>query len=297
MILKYSKKTRKHKKNPVLSMQKLKKQKGGRIHDVETFRVTCSSFSKENTSSWLVAKDTIKLPSEAMYDDFVHLIKANMKNTDIIVKMQNPGLMASKELTVLEFFKLHNTPNIVPYICSFTCNDNLTKWSNTVKEMKGFCKGGSEPIQLILLDYITNTITDILQKEVSEDIFQSIIKQLGYIYIHTYMEYGFTHGDIHSGNILVDIDIPKINTYKIQGTTYSVDTKGYEPMLIDFQRGMLKPEMNEEGRILYLQNDLSMLYDMLGKQSNTYKYRLESVAQKIFITDTLDEMIELINTI
>lgn len=289
--------TRKQKRKPHIYIQKLKKQKGGRIHNVETFRAMCSTSVKENTASWLVAKDTLKFPDEAMYDEFIHLLKANMKNANIVIKMQTPGLMSSKEIHVLEFFKQHNTPNIVPYICSFTCQDTLSKWLEPIKENTGICKGGPDTMQIILLDYIPNSITDIFNKNISEEIFQSIVKQLGYIYIFTYTEYGFTHGDIHSGNIVVDIDTPKTIHYTIDNIVYSVPTEGYEPMLIDFQRGMLKPEMNKEGRILSLQNDLSMLYDILGKQSKQYKTRLERLAQLLFISDTIDEMLELVNTV
>lgn len=288
--------TRRNSHKPKFYIQKLAKQKGGRIHNVETYKITCSKSPKQNTA-WLLTKQSLKLPNEAMYDEFVHLLKARMNHSDIVVKMQLPGLMASKEQKVLDFFQNNHTPNIVPYICSFTCKDNLNNWMDEIHHSQPFCKGGPDTVQLFLLDYIEHNISDIFHRELNEVIFKSIVTQLGYIYAHTYIEYGFTHGDIHCGNILVDIDTPKINQYVIDNKQYYVDTKGYEPMLIDFQRGMLKHETNTDSRFFSLQNDVSMLYDILAKQSPKYKQRLETVAQDIFMTDNLDEIIQLINSI
>lgn len=293
--MKQNRTTRKRRKHQYF-IQKLSKQKGGRIHDMETYHITCEQSPKEHTLSWLQAKTSLKIPSEAMYDEFVHVLQSTIKDRNIVVKIQTPGIMVSKEIQILNFFKIHSTPNIVPYICSFSCKDTISSWESSVHETREFCQGGPDTVALILLDYIPNSISELLKKDLTNEQFYSIIKQLGFVYIHTYTEYGFIHGDIHCGNILVDIDTPKTIHYRINDKDYTVETLGYEPMLLDFQRGMLRRGIDEQSKILSLQNDLSMLFHILSIQTETYKDILKTLSESFYISDSIDDMIHILQS-
>lgn len=322
MTIRMTRKTRKRRyaSMPTLHLTPLKKTKGGRIENMNTFKTVCSP---DQASAKLVGVKSLKTPEES--DDFVHVLKSVMKGNegqDLIVKVQEPGRMLSMELEIQKL--LTGCNNVIQYICDFECMFDNIVWSKPLDKPRHFCDNKGERMHVIVMEYINNDLSSFMESidltnVKNRDIMNSIILQTGLSLLDMHINYKVCHNDINRGNILLDVGIPKTLTYTVGGNTMDVSTLGHEVVYIDFQRGNIiesSAPNNETGNIFNPYNinianinddsdasdnsvlvqlavdEISLLYELMSKWTNNaaYKTLLRGMMNDILLCTTVDEL-------
>lgn len=230
------KKTRKKKTHIRLNLTYLPKRGGSRHEGLATFKTICNS--KEGQAQLLIKK-SIKTPEENT--DFVHVLESTYNNTTLIVKVLEPSNQVYKELAIHKL--LYDQPNIVQYICDFQCNVDKLIISSPINHPYQLCTDNGQPLHIIVMEYINTDLAEYLRNNnVPEHIFISIVKQIGFCLTNIHVNYSISHNDINRGNLLLKIDksaSQKELTYTIHNNTSTVQTYGYEFIIIDFERGSI----------------------------------------------------------
>jgi serine/threonine protein kinase len=212
-------------------MKHLKKTAGARLHNVQTYSTHCNS-------SGLSAQLSLKTGDEA--DEFVHVMKGKMNEVKdpIVIKAHEHGsLFVKRELQALKI--LSEWPQAVQYICDFSCIDDTERWMKPIKNNAHLCQpSGKSHIHFIVLEYIDNGDLATHLSKIKD------FKELKALFIHIALtiaylgyQYRIYHGDLNSGNILIDQTDKKYTEYTINDTMYRARTYGRLPKLIDFGRG------------------------------------------------------------
>ena len=87
---------------------------------------------------------------------------------------------------------------------------------------------------VLLMEYIEGISLDSFSKTTTSNILYTIIKQLMLIILVAQEKLKFTHYDLHPGNVIVKKTSTKQMNYVVNGKTYTVNTYGYLPVIIDF---------------------------------------------------------------
>jgi serine/threonine protein kinase len=149
----------------------------------------------------------------------------------VIIKVSAIDLFLKREkmgLSAIEGF-----PHHAKIICDFTCKDNKSKrrWIPTQ-----LCIG-DEPLHFFVMEYIANGDLEKYIRGLTDlDHLRSIFMQLIYCFIELGQKYKIYHGDIHSGNILIDTTHEEYSKHIVNGEEVLVKTFGRVPKLIDFGR-------------------------------------------------------------
>ena len=271
-------------------LQHLPKHSGGaRLHHAHTFQASCATADKTSATAWLQATKTLKEPEEAAYDKFVHVMEGLLQSTKVVVKLQEVSRLSEREAQVAEQFRKNPQNNVAIPICEFKCRHDILQWQKPIRIRTPFCNGSETLMSVFVMEYIPHHLTEISAP--STDILRAILKQLGYTLLELHYEQGLTHGDIGSGNMLLDIDTPKTNTYRIAGQTRTVDTHGYEPILIDFQRSV---KYKAKADAAFAASEISLAHDIL---SRWWKSPLDTIQGKLLEAETVADLIAIIDEI
>jgi hypothetical protein len=260
-------------------LQYLPKQGGGRLKNVMTFRATCDFADKTVATAWLEATGTLKGPEEAAYDQFVHVTKGLMKEQDVVIKLQGVSRLSEKEAQLAIRFRDNLPPNVVVPICEFKCKNDLITWRQPVTQPKQFCSGKTDLTSVFVMEHIPHNLIEYAMTHPLPR--GTILKQIGFALLNLQVQWGITHGDIASGNIMLDIGDPKTITYTIGGPIH-VDTQGYEVVFIDFQRSV---QTRELGAVL---DEICLAYELLWRWA---KWPIRDLMDRIEATTTIPELI------
>jgi len=216
----------------------LKKQKGGRLSNVATYKAYCHANKNVRPDGWLTVNKTLKLPESS--DIFGHVALANMQGKTVIIKVfRERDIMLRKEKSMLRFFTQKKTHNIVKYICDVSCKDSHVKWESNINLPTSISTDGSDDLHFLIMEYIhKGDLEEYLNgNRVSLSILKSILKQICFGLLHIYFNYRIVHGDLHRGNILISKQhASETLTYAFGKTNITVDTLGVQPVFIDFGR-------------------------------------------------------------
>jgi serine/threonine protein kinase len=300
-------KTRKVKKTK-LYLKYLKKQRGGKIPNLTTFQTVCSP---ESAHANLIALKSIKSPEES--DDFIQVVLSKMKSSDqpLIVKIQEPGKFLTNELKIQKLLKDQN--NVIQYICDFPCLFNKMKWNSKIEKPTSFCDDSGESMHIIVMEYINNDLANLFETiDLPEEVFKSIIKQVGFSLLEIHLNHNIAHNDLNRGNLLVNIGTPKDITYIIDDFSTTINTFGYEFILIDFQRGnIISVDSSNNNNLISFNNsssssnilfqlaldEISLAFELVSKwiKTNERKIFLRSLVESIMNCKSLPELISIIN--
>lgn len=230
---------------------------------VQTFRASCAAADKTSATAWLSATETLKGPEEAAYDTFVHVMKGLMQESPVVVKLQELSRLSEKESQIAQLLSRYDPPNVAYPICEFKCKNDLIAWRQPLKTPKHFCSGKTDMTSVFVMEYIPHNLIDYLTStSVSEQVYRSIVQQLGLALLNLYVNLKMTHGDIGSGNLMLDISEPKTLSYTIGGHRIDVNTLGYEPIFIDFQRSVRYKGAPDATVVA---DEIAMTYDILNR--------------------------------
>lgn len=219
----------KTRKIPILI--KLQKTRNSRIYAMDTYKLNCGQ-------NLLYGFESIKSAEETHLDkeEFVHVIVSILKDYDkpVIVKIydaNNPMLYREKQILK----RIDGYRNAVELICDFSCDDDKKKYISKIKHKMKFCMGGEDKIHIFVYKYIEyGDISDYLIKIKDANIIKSVIIQMACIIIELASKYNIFHGDLNSGNILIDKTNEEIIKYKIDNELIEIPSYGIIPKIIDF---------------------------------------------------------------
>jgi serine/threonine protein kinase len=214
-------------------IEKLQKCPRSRITNMETYKINCGK-------NLLIGYNTIKASEETSIhkDDFVHVVLSRLHdyNKPVIVKVYDEdNFHLNIELNVLEQVKgFRNTAEL---ICHFSCNDDKNKYITKIKNQIRFCGNGLDKLHFFVYEYIENgDVSDFLIKNQDVNIVISVILQITCVIIQLASIYKIYHGDINSGNILIDTINEKTIDYCIDDEIFTIENHGIIPKIIDYGR-------------------------------------------------------------
>ena len=225
--------TRKRKPNQLV-FEKLPKTARSHIVGMETYKINCGKNLLLGYTSIKSAEETLMHP-----DDFVHVIKSKLENYNepVVVKIydsENGRLYT--EINILK--KVKDYRNTARLICHFTCKDDKTSYfRKIIKTMKPitFCSKGTHLLHFFVYEYIANgDISDFFTKNNDINLIKSMTLQITAVIIELALVYKVIHGDINSGNIMVDTTEEKTLDYTIDRKTFEIETYGWMPKMIDY---------------------------------------------------------------
>ena len=231
-----TRKNKTHKKNTtrkILVIEKLHKCPRSRITGMESYKINCGK-------NLLRGYHTIKAAEETSThkDDFVHVVLSELKdyNKPVVVKVYDEhNIHLHIELNILKKVNgFRNTPRL---ICEFSCDDDKNKYITKIKKQISFCGNGLNKLHFFVYEYIEHgDISDFLNKNQEIDIIKSLILQITCVIIQLAEIYKVYHGDINTGNILVDSLNERTIEYCIDGETFVIESQGIIPKIIDYGR-------------------------------------------------------------
>lgn len=219
----------------------LKKKAGSRFKDVSTIKITENCQKNQ-----LKGIQTIKDSNEAGIEpnNFVHVIKSVLKeyNKPVIVKILDASsIFVQKELNVIK--RLADYEYSVQMICNFSCMDNKSRWDQNYKGNVEFCNNQNDKLHFIVYEYIEDgDISEYLSNATKKEV-ACIFFQLSMAIVILAYKYNITHGDLHSGNILLHkTDKTKVK-YTYNNESFYVQTNGFIPIFIDYGMSkIMKPD-------------------------------------------------------
>jgi hypothetical protein len=164
------------------------------------YKINCPTERNKNyfipTRDWLIP--TAELITIDNKSRGLIIVSNLLKKKEIIVKVtkgRNDKLLEYPEL-------LNDMPNMATTYCSFSCADDFDK--NKIIANKEFCKN-KESRSIVTLElikyYREGSLNNI--KQISYETYKNIVKQLLFAQLNIFYKEGFTHNDVHLGNILV----------------------------------------------------------------------------------------------
>lgn len=274
----------------MIYLQHMPKHGGGRLHDVQTFRASFDAESKDSATAWM------SVPDEATYDSFAHAMK--IEEGSVVIKFLASERLLNRGSTVAAYFRANPRRNIVVPICQFQCPHDLVKWHKPLPVKAG--NGGlynrsmglDQMLSVVVMGHLPHNLFDYLVSQpVPDAVRVSILKQLGFTLIQLHLVDHMSHGAIGTGNIMVRIGNPHKNDYVIQEKTWSVDTEGVEPALVDFQRSIaytVRPNID------FLVDEIAMAYYMLSRWVH---WDLAELIRQVDGSITIDSLLSVIDGI
>ena len=227
-------KTRKKRPNHPLVFEKLPKCPGSRIRDMTSYKVKCGKDLLLGYKSIKSAEETSMYPN-----DFVHVIKSKLENYNepVVVKIyDSENISLLREIKILE--RINGYRNTALLICHFSCKDDKNNYfSKIIKPMKPirFCANGSHSLHYFVYEYIaTGDISTFFTKNTDKKVIKTFALQLTAVIIELASIYKIYHGDINSGNIMIDTTEEKTIDYCIEHETVTIETHGIIPKMIDY---------------------------------------------------------------
>lgn len=218
------------------SFEKLNKCPNSRITGMESYKVNCGK-------NLLLGYKTIK-------DEFVNVVLSKLKDykEPVVVKVYDKdNFHLHIELKILQTINgFRNTPKL---ICDFTCDDDKDKYNTKIIKQIRFYKN---KLHFFVYEYIVfGDVSDFLEKNQESHVIKSIILQVACIVIQLASIYKIYHGDINSGNILIDITNEKNLDYCIEGQTFIIESYGIIPKIIDYGRSHFYKEVISNNEVWF----------------------------------------------
>jgi serine/threonine protein kinase len=276
-------------------MERLQKCPRSRITGMETYKINCGK-------NLLLGYESVKASDDTSNhkDDFVHVVLSELKDYDkpVIVKVYDEdNFHLPIEINILKTIKGYR--NTAQLLCDFSCNDDKNKYISKIKSHIRFCGNGLHKLHFFVYEYIEKgDIHEFLSKNQNIHVIKALILQLTCVIIELATIYRISHGDIHTGNILMDSVTEKTVDYCIEGDIVSIESHGIMPKMIDYGRSnFYKGDISKEevwfdiimalGVIYHYIQDDELKQKVLGISKKTDKVLPSLKDYYFYIRDTL----------
>jgi serine/threonine protein kinase len=256
--------------------EKLNKCPRSRITGMESYKINCGK-------NLLLGYHTIKASEETSIhkDHFVHVVLSELKdyNKPVVVKVYDEdNFHLHIELNILK--KITGFRNTAQLICDFSCNDDKNKYITKIKKQIRFCGDGLNKLHFFVYEYITyGDVSNFLTKTQEINTIKSLILQITCVIIQLASIYKIYHGDINSGNILLDAINERTIDYCIEGETFIIESQGIIPKIIDYGRSnFYKEHILPEYVWFDIIMTMSVIYPYI--QNNELKQKVLDISKK-----------------
>jgi tRNA A-37 threonylcarbamoyl transferase component Bud32 len=216
----------------------LPKKSSSRLIEQDTYKVICNNHDK-----YIRAIKSFKSGSEtgSGENEFVHValgVIKKFKKPCVIKVHYTDSFFTKKELKITEHLK--ECKYVVPHICNYSCLDDKKRWMEKITQNTKTCSNGSDKLTFIIMPYIEGgDISDFL-KNADRNQTKSIFLLSAFAIVEMAKKYGVSHGDLNSGNLLVQKVKRDTKTFKIGNEHFTIDNHGIHPLFIDFGRGTIR---------------------------------------------------------
>lgn len=164
------------------------------------------------------------------------LIEANIiKKKKVVVKISKKYELLNKDYETSKKLEELKCINFAKYLGFFNCKDDINNYNLEKPCPKYFCKNNGTINYFLFMEYYEiGSILNYKHKKIEEII--SIINQVMGSMILAFKTFGFIHGDLHPGNILIKKTKKDKITYKYQDRTSEINTHGIQIVLFDFDK-------------------------------------------------------------
>lgn len=251
--------------------EKLPKTRRSRILSMETYKINCGKNKLYGYKSFKSAEE-----ASMHKDDFVHVVLSKLQDYDkpVVVKIYDANkLYLLLERKILE--KIRDYRNTAKLICEFSCDDDKNNYITKLTRQIRFCERGTNKLYFFVYEYIDHgDISDYLQKTRDIKIIKTLILQMVCVIIELATMYKVCHGDLNSGNILIDTTDEKTLEYRIGDEIVVIESNGIIPKIIDFGRSKFHTEPINIEHVWY---DIIMVITLINTYVKNYEVDLTNV--------------------
>jgi serine/threonine protein kinase len=285
---------RKNTTRKIPPFEKLPKTRRARILSMETYKINCgknnlygyksftqlriedaqsatplSFITADKVGSYNVQWCKAAEETSMHKDDFVHVILSKLQDYDkpVVVKVYDANkLHLLLEKKILE--KIRGYRNTARLICEFSCDDNKNNYITKLTKQIKFCERGTNKLYFFVYEYIAHgDISDYLKKTRDVQIIKTLILQVVCVIIELATIYKVCHGDLNSGNILINTTDEKTLEYRIGDEIVVIESNGIIPIIIDFGRSKFYRESINYQDVWY---DIIIIVNLINTYVKNY---------------------------
>jgi serine/threonine protein kinase len=255
---------RKNTTRKIPPFEKLPKTRRARILSMETYKINCGKNNLYGYKSFKAAEETSMDKNE-----FVHVVLSKLQDYDkpVVVKVydaNNTDLLLEKKI----LDKIRGYRNTARLICEFSCDDNKNNYITKLTKQIKFCERGTNKLYFFVYEYIAHgDISDYLQKTRDVQIIKTLILQVVCVIIELATIYKVYHGDLNSGNILINTTDEKTLEYRVGDEIVVIESNGIIPIIIDFGRSKFYRESINYQDVWY---DIIIIVNLINTYVKNY---------------------------
>lgn len=137
--------------------------------------------------------------------------------------------LANQEYTLSE--QLQIIHGFMPFVCKVQCTDDLTRYAPPKKHMRLCLAENGTPTTILVSKYMNHTMKNADWRRMGLNKLKSSILQVCAASLHAFTELGFVHGDLHTGNVLLQ----STQRTHVRHGDISVECHGIMAYITDFE--------------------------------------------------------------
>jgi serine/threonine protein kinase len=205
-------------------------------YDTEKYHISCATRITEETPDtrhWLAIEERMKhdLTKYAVFKGVLE------KEKQVVVKL-GPSVL-QQEYILGETLAALNIPTFLRHLCVFDCLDNKQELFNKVTIPSHLCKKTGDPIHILVMPFIRGLpAIDCAWTRSNVSDLVLVFKHVVISLFTAFHRFGFIHGDLHPGNVLlqpIEKDIPI--KYSLFG---ELEAHRYLPVIMDYDMSTLR---------------------------------------------------------
>lgn len=154
----------------------------------------------KNTKDFLVINRIIKNPG---------IFKGIFENNkNVVLKLAENDFFINKEYIISKYLYDNGYDGFVRFLCKFSCQDNLSKYSKIDENVYVCDSNGKVKITALLMnEFELGSIKNYHWTKDNIDILKDLLKQTLTVLFKVSKETGFIHKDLHADNIMITKDV------------------------------------------------------------------------------------------
>lgn len=244
--------------------------------------VKCPKEYKIPTNNWLrpikllIDEYNLDNPKNLIYD--TELIENEINSERVIVKVSKVHSLLNT--TEYLYNEVKNSQHIGKIYCFLHCNERKTYLDKNYKEILGFCNSShhDKDKQLISLEIMRKYHSSLhkYENKLNLETMMHFLKYLLLIQLELFTNYGFTHNDIHLGNILL-LNLKKESKIKsfefIFNNKKITFTTDILLVLTDFEESLIIS--NKTRKVLEQSSKCTYMNTLEANLYSTFEYSIE----------------------